>query len=90
MAKNRQAMKRQRQNLKRRERNRHYRSTLRTFVKRVRMAVSEGKLPDAKKALARAEHVIDRVAVKGIVHQNMAARTKSRLHRLVAGLASKS
>ncbi len=89
MARNKQAMKRHRQSLKRRARNRHYKSTMRTFVKRVRLAAAEGDGGKAKKALAEAMRIIDKVAGKGIVHRNAAARTKSRLARLVQSVESK-
>ena len=86
MARNKQAMKRHRQSLKRRARNRHYRSTMRTFIKRVRLAVANGDVKASREALQRALPVIDRVAGKGIIHRNKAARLKSRLHRLVSKL----
>ena len=89
MARNKQAMKRHRQSLKRRARNKHYKSTMRTFVKRVRMAAAEGDGGKAKKALTEAMRIIDKVAGKGIVHRNAAARTKSRLARLVQSVESK-
>ncbi len=81
---NKQAMKRHRQSLKRRARNKYYKSTMRTFVKRVRAAAAAGDAKASREALARALPIIDRVAGKGIIHKNTAARLKSRLTRLVA------
>ena len=89
MARNKQAMKRHRQSLKRRARNRHYKSTMRTFIKKVRMAAAEGDGGKAKKAFAEAMRIIDKVAGKGIVHKNAAARTKSRLAHLVQSVESR-
>ncbi len=89
MARNKQAMKRHRQSLKRRARNKHYKSTMRTFIKKVRTAASQGDGRKAKKAFVEAMKIIDKVAGKGIVHKNAAARTKSRLARLVQSVESK-
>ncbi|MFN2383764.1 MAG: 30S ribosomal protein S20 [Gemmatimonadota bacterium] len=80
------AEKRAKTNLKRRDRNRRDRSRLRTAIKRVRLVES----PDsAREALAGAESLLDRLAGKGVVHRNAAARHKSRLHRHVAHMGEK-
>ena len=86
MANHRQAEKRYRQSLGRRDRNNRFKTSMRTKVKAVRKAAEENKVNEAKKALKEALPIIDRVAGKGIVHKNTAARTKSRLVRLVAKL----
>lgn len=70
------AKKRARTNLKRRERNRRDRSRLRTVIKRVRQADSAEA---ANQAMRDAESVLDRLADKGVIHDNTAARHKSRL-----------
>jgi small subunit ribosomal protein S20 len=56
---------------------------MRSLVKQVRKAVETGDTAEAKKALERALPMVDRVAGKGIIHRNTAARTKARLVRLV-------
>jgi len=70
-----------RQNIKRRLRNRSQMSTLRTTVKKVRVAL-EPATPDAaglESALKEAVKKLDQAAAKGLIHKNAAARTKSRL-----------
>jgi small subunit ribosomal protein S20 len=74
------AEKRVRTNAKRAERNRHARSRLRTALKKVRAA--EG--PEAADAAFRsATELLDRAAARRLIHPNKAARTKSRLARIV-------
>lgn len=77
------AEKRMRTNLKRRERNRRERSRVRTAIKKVRQADSP---ESARAALGNAESLLDRLAGRGIIHTNAAARHKSRLHAHVARL----
>ncbi|HEY7473157.1 MAG TPA: 30S ribosomal protein S20 [Gemmatimonadota bacterium] len=77
------AEKRARTNQKRRERNRRDRSRMRTAIKKVRQADSP---ESAREALVRAESLLDRMAGKGVIHDNTAARQKSRLHAHVRKL----
>lgn len=77
------AEKRVRTNEKRRQRNRRDRSRLRGAIKRVRQADDPER---AREALGEAESLLDRMAVKGVIHRNTAARHKSRLHTHVASL----
>lgn len=58
----------------------------RTFLKRVEAAIESGNQAEAKTALTAAIPVIDRMAVKGIIHKNKAARHKSRLSSRVKAL----
>ncbi len=70
-----------RQNIKRRLRNRASTSTLRTAIKKVRVALAD-PAPDAQameKVVREAVKRLDRAASKGLIHRNAAARTKSRL-----------
>lgn len=79
----RSAEKRARQNRRRRDRNRQARSRLRTALKKVRQAES----PDVSRdALMEAESLLDRLAQKGIIHRNTAARHKARLHARISRL----
>jgi len=82
-----QARKRARQAIKRRARNASHRSQVRTYIKRVVSAVDAGDAGAANTALADAIPVIDRMADKGIMHRNKAARHKSRLTSKVNSLA---
>jgi len=80
------AKKRMRQTKSRTAHNKAARSELRTAIKKVRSAAPA----DAGQALKEAEAMIDRAGRKNIVHRNTAARTKSRLAKLVgAGAKAK-
>lgn len=72
-----------RQNIKRRAHNRTLRSTLKTFVKKVRTAVAEGKLADAQTLYNEAAKKLDQSASKKLIHKNAASRTKARLTKLI-------
>ena len=87
MANTKSAEKRMRQSAERRERNRGARSEMRTAIKKVRGALAGGDAPAAQEALKTAVQVIDRTAKKHVVHNNTAARTKSRLVKAVALVA---
>ncbi len=86
MANIKSAEKRIRQNAKRRAHNRAARSRLRTAVKKLRAEVEAGNTEKARELLSPTLSLIDRTAQKGIIHQNNAARTKSRLAKSVAKL----
>ncbi|MBP1634271.1 MAG: rpsT [Acidobacteria bacterium] len=79
MASHASALKAHRQSLKRREQNRQFRSQLRTAIKAIRTSVAEKDAETAKGALSSTVALIDRMAGKGIIHKNAAARYKSRL-----------
>lgn len=87
MANTKSAEKRMRQNEERRQRNRSHRSRMRTAIKRLRAAVDAGETDKARELLPQAIRVIDKTAQKGVIHDNTAARYKSRLSQAVAGLA---
>ena len=73
-----------RQNKKRRERNKAQRSALRTFVKKARLAILGGAPPEERDAALRlAVKKLDQAADKHLIHPNKAARTKSRLMKLL-------
>jgi small subunit ribosomal protein S20 len=77
------ALKAHRQSLKRRERNRRLRSQLRGALKAIREALSGKDAPQARDQLRQTVSLIDKMASKGIIHKNAAARRKSRLMRRV-------
>jgi len=60
---------------------------VRTYIKKVVAAIASGDGEAAKKAYADAVPVIDRMADKGIIHKNKAARHKSRLNSQIKALA---
>ena len=80
-------IKRQRQNLKRADRNNTIRAEVRTFVKKVREAVSKKDITLAKNTLLDAVKKIDKAVSKGILHANNGSRKVSRLSKLVSSLA---
>lgn len=85
MASHASAVKAHRQNVKRREHNRALRSKLRTALKDIRSALSANDLAAVKSKLQATVSLIDKMAGKGIIHDNAAARYKSRLQKQIAG-----
>jgi len=83
-----QAKKRARQAEKRRTHNSSLRSLVRTNIKKINAAIDSGSAEDAKTAYDNAIPVIDRMADKGIIHKNKAARHKSRLNAQVKALSA--
>jgi len=79
VANHKSALKAHRQNVKRREANRQQRSKLRTALKAARGA--EGAKAENT---ALTVSLIDKMAAKGIIHDNTAARYKSRLAKRAA------
>ena len=88
MANSPQARKRARQNDKRRVHNASLRSLVRTKIKQVIAAADTGSAEDARSAYDSAVPVIDKMANRGIMKKNKAARHKSRLNARVKALAS--
>jgi small subunit ribosomal protein S20 len=76
---NKSALKAHRQNIKRREANRQLRSKLRTGLKAVRKTVEGTDEAATKTAVVQTQSLLDKMATKGIIHRNTAARLKSRL-----------
>jgi small subunit ribosomal protein S20 len=87
MAHHADAIKRLKQSEKTRVRNRHYRTMMRNRIKDVRAAVASGNVADAQEKLRNAMSTIHRVAAKGVIHRNQAARRISRLNAAVKKLA---
>ena len=76
-----------RQNHKRRLHNRSQRSTLRSTVKKCREAAASGDSQVAAEAFRLATRELDQAAAKHLIHKNAAARTKSRLSKLLRASA---
>ena len=83
------AKKRLRQNAKRRLHNRSIKSKMRSQIRRVREATSAGELDKARDEFRVAAKRLDQASAKNIIHQNAAARTKSRLNRMIKAAAEK-
>lgn len=90
MANLKQAKKRVRQNEKHRMQNASMRSMLRTYIKKVVAAIATGNQETAQASLQAATPIIDRMANKGIIHKNKAARHKSRLTAHIKKLSEKA
>jgi small subunit ribosomal protein S20 len=83
MATHKSALKAHRTSLRRRDNNRANRSRVRTEIKKVRTAAEAGDGGTAQKLLPHTLSLIDRASQQGVLHDNAAARYKSRLTRLV-------
>lgn len=88
MANSPQAKKRARQNEKARKHNASMRSMGRTYLKKVLSAIQSGDKAAAQAAYSSAVAVIDRIADKGLIHKNKAARHKSRLNAKLKAMAA--
>lgn len=86
MANIKSAKKRARQSEQRREHNASRRSMLRTRIKTVAKAIDAKDKAAAESAYKEAEPVIDRMAAKGLIHANKAARHKARLTARIRAL----
>lgn len=73
------AKKRARQAEKHRQHNASLRSMVRTYIKKVYAAIEANNKTMAEELFTKAQPIIDRMASKGIIHKNKAARQKSRL-----------
>lgn len=80
MPQHKSAEKRLRQNEKRRAHNKQYKSRMRTMVNKVREAEEK---EEAEELLRETKSLLDRLASKGIIHANKAARYKSDLEQHV-------
>ena len=83
MATHKSAIKAHRASVRRRDVNRANRTQFRSALKKIRSAAASGDSATAEKLLPGTVSLIDRCIQKGILHENAAARHKSRLTRLV-------
>ena len=81
MAHSKQAQKRIRTDDKKRQQNKTVRSSMRGAIKRVRRSDDS---ESAEAALQNAYKKIDKAAKAGVIHENAAARQKSRLAKTAA------
>jgi len=79
MANHKSAIKRVRQTIRKNDVNNNNRARLRTELKKLRSVIAEGNATEAKTLLPQTISVIDKSIQKGVLHQNAAARYKSRL-----------
>ena len=68
-------------NEKRRQRNVATKARVKTYLKRVDMAIDQKDVKEIDESVKAAFSEIDIAERKGVYHKNNAARKKSRLHR---------
>ena len=90
MASHASAIKKQRRDDRRRLHNRALRSRYRTQLKKIRTLLESGDLDGARKILPGTLSLVDRSAKLGVIHDNTAARAKSRLMLALNRLAATS
>ena len=83
MANHKSALKRIRGNAAKRLRNRYQAKTTRTFIKRLRSAVTK---EEALALLPKVTSMLDRLAKKNVIHKNKAANNKSKLTKFANSL----
>jgi small subunit ribosomal protein S20 len=86
MANTPQAKKRIRRNTVRAEINGARVSRIRSFVKKVELAIAGGDKKVAADALREAQPELARGVARGVLHKNTVARKMSRLSKRVAGM----
>lgn len=80
------AKKRARQNKTNRDNNIALKNRMRTSVKRVLQAASEGNSEEASNEYKKAQPLIDSLARKGVIHRNKAANQKSKLVKKIQSI----
>jgi len=88
MANTSSARKRIRQTEKRTDRNRARKSRVRTYLRKVELAIAGGDKGAAQEAFQAAQPELQRAAGKGVLHTNMVARKLSRLSARIKALAA--
>jgi len=78
--------KRVKTNEKKRAFNSAFKSSMRTAIKKVKVAVENNDKEAAATALAFANKKLDKANTKGILHKNSVSRKKSTLQKLVNSL----
>ena len=86
MANHASSKKRMRRNATRASINMNRKSRIRTFIKKVEMALLDGNAKDAEVALQEAQPEILRGVSKGLFHKNTASRKISRLSARIKAL----
>lgn len=86
MANCKSAKKRAIQSEKRRQHNASRRSMMRTYMKKTVAAIAAGDKEAATAAFAAVTPIMDRMATKGLIHKNKAARHKSRFAAAIKAL----
>jgi len=64
---------------RRTRRNKNLRTRVKTYIGKAEHLIAAGKLEEAQKATNSAVRELDKAGVKGVLHENNAARRKARL-----------
>ena len=83
MANTKSAKKAARQNIRRRLRNRYHLSRMKTYIKRFRRMVEEGRLEEAKQFLPEVQSIIMHTWSKGVITKREASRRISRIYQFL-------
>ena len=86
MANHASALKRARRNAKQAQVNGVRKNRVRTYIKKVEMAIEAGNSKDAQDAYKAMRPELARAVAKGIFHKNTAARKMSRLSARIKGI----
>ncbi len=87
MANIKSAKKRAIQSERRRKHNASRRTMMRTFIKKVVVAIDAGNKKLATTEFVKLQAMLDKLATKGLISKNMVARKKSRLSTKIRVLA---
>lgn len=88
MANHASAQKRIRRNARRADINGARRGRIRTFIKKIELALTAGDSKQAEEAFKSAQPEIQRGVAKGLMHKNTAARKLSRLSTRIKAIKS--
>ena len=86
MANHKSSVKRARQEKTRTARNKKNVSETRSAIKAVRLAITEKKKEEAAKLLVNTQSLLAKLAKRGVIKANTAARKTSRLAKAIASL----
>lgn len=71
------------------EKNRKIKGQFRSAIRATREAAAKGNTEKAKESFKKAIQALDKAAQKKVIHKNTAARSKSRLNKIVKAIGKK-
>ena len=71
------------------EKNRKIKGQFRSAIKALKEAIAKGDQTKAQELFKKVQIALDKASQKKVIHKNTAARTKSRLNKLVKNIAKK-
>ena len=87
MANHKSAIKRNRQNIKKRLRNKMKTSRARTFIKKLRVLIAEGKKDEATNSLPKLQSILGKLSKTNTMKQKTVSRKISRLSSQIQQMA---